>query len=104
MRSVCRRPIRSARPPHTKAPTIIPRYTIRPERGGGGEEERDCEREKRDRGHDNKVLFISKLINITLTSSLIRFPIPSKLAHLAASLEHWSVLYKPQNRRERSAA
>ena len=27
---VCRRPIRSARPPQTKAPTIIPRYTIRP--------------------------------------------------------------------------
>lgn len=32
IRRVCRRPIRSARPPHTKAPTIIPRYTIRPER------------------------------------------------------------------------
>lgn len=30
MRSVCRRPMRSASPPHTKAPTIIPRYTIRP--------------------------------------------------------------------------
>lgn len=32
IRRVCLRPILSARPPHTKAPTIIPRYTIRPAR------------------------------------------------------------------------
>lgn len=31
MSRVCLRPIRSAKPPHTNAPTIIPRYTIRPE-------------------------------------------------------------------------
>lgn len=32
IRRVCLRPILSARPPHTKAPTIMPRYTIRPVR------------------------------------------------------------------------
>lgn len=36
MRRDCRRPIRSARAPQRKAPTIIPKYTIRPE---GGEEQ-----------------------------------------------------------------
>lgn len=40
IRRVCLRPILSARPPHTKAPTIIPRYTIRPVR------ERQTERER----------------------------------------------------------
>ena len=53
---------------------------------------------ERDRGHDNEVLFISKLIDIT--STLVRFPVPSKLAHLAALLDDWNILHKEQNREE----